>query len=88
MCSFRLLAEETQMEQRALLAEKENRQQLERSLLSEVERLQRQVDIAKQSSEQAAQCGEELHREVCSVYILLSIPQPNFPKGLTCLIVL
>lgn len=57
------------MEQRALLAEKENRQQLERSLLSEVERLQRQVDIAKQSSEQATQCGEELHREVCVLTI-------------------
>lgn len=68
------------MEQRALLAEKENRQQLERSLLSEVERLQRQVDLAKQSSEQAAQCGEELHREVCGVFVLLSIAQPYFPE--------
>lgn len=53
------------MEQRSLIAEKENRQQLERSLMSEVERLQRQVDIAKQSSEQTAQCGEDLQREVC-----------------------
>lgn len=53
------------MEQRSLVAEKESRQQLERSLLSEVERLQRQVDIAKQSSEQTAQCGEDLQREVC-----------------------
>jgi len=60
----RLLAEETQSEQRALLAEREGRHQLERSLLSEVERLQRQVDLAKQTSEHAAQCGEELRREV------------------------
>ncbi|KAK3931153.1 Ras association domain-containing protein 8 [Frankliniella fusca] len=69
---IRLLAEETQMEQRALLTEKENRQQLERSLLSEVERLQRQVDLAKQSSEQTAQCGEDLHREVAALESAIS----------------
>ncbi|KAJ1527546.1 hypothetical protein ONE63_007515 [Megalurothrips usitatus] len=69
---IRLLAEDTQMEQRALIAEKENRQQLERSLLSEVERLQRQVDMAKQSSEQAAQCGEDLHREVAALESAIS----------------
>ncbi|XP_034249012.1 ras association domain-containing protein 8 isoform X2 [Thrips palmi] len=69
---IRLLVEETQMEQRSLVAEKENRQQLERSLLTEVERLQRQVDIAKQSSEQTAQCGEDLQREVAALESAIS----------------
>jgi len=52
------------MEQRSQVRESEDRQSLERSLLGEVERLQREVEQAKQGAEVSAQCGESLKREV------------------------
>lgn len=52
------------MEQRSQVRESEDRQSLERSLLGEVERLQREVEQAKQGTEMSAQCGESLKREV------------------------
>ncbi|XP_066998896.1 ras association domain-containing protein 8 isoform X3 [Anabrus simplex] len=64
---IRLLLEELQMEQRSLVRETEDRQAMERSLLSEVERLQRELEQAKQGAEISAQCGENLKREVTSV---------------------
>lgn len=60
----RLVLEELQLEQRSQVRESEDRQSLERSLLGEVERLQHEVEQAKQGTEMSVQCGESLKREV------------------------
>lgn len=52
------------MEQRCLVRENEDRQSMERSLLSEVERLQHEVERARQGAEMSAQCADNLKREV------------------------
>ncbi|XP_069681074.1 ras association domain-containing protein 8 isoform X2 [Periplaneta americana] len=64
---IRLVLEELQLEQRSQVRESEDRQSLERSLLGEVERLQREVEQARQGAEVSAQCGESLKREVQSL---------------------
>jgi hypothetical protein len=62
-----LVLEELQMEQRSQVRESEDRQSLERSLLGEVERLQRELLQAKQSTDMSTQCSESLKREVSAV---------------------
>ncbi|KDR14204.1 hypothetical protein L798_12005 [Zootermopsis nevadensis] len=64
---IRLVLEELQLEQRSQVRESEDRQSLERSLLGEVERLQHEVEQAKQGTEMSVQCGESLKREVQSL---------------------
>lgn len=64
---IQLVLEELQMEQRSQVRESEDRQSLERSLLGEVERLQRELLQAKQSMEMSTQCSESLKREVQSL---------------------
>jgi hypothetical protein len=64
----RLVLEELQMEQRSQVRESEDRQSLERSLLGEVERLQRELLQAKQGAEMSTQCGESLKREVSGLH--------------------
>jgi len=61
---FRLVLEELQVEQRSQVQESEDRHSLERSFLGEVERLQRELEQAKQGAEMSTQCGESLKREV------------------------
>lgn len=61
---IRLLLEEVQMEERALSRESEERQQMERTLLLEVERLQREVEVAKQGAELAAHSADALRKDV------------------------
>jgi Ras association domain-containing protein 7/8 len=56
--------EELQIEQRSQVQESEDRQSLERSFLGEVERLQREVEQAKQGADMSVQCSESLKREV------------------------
>jgi hypothetical protein len=55
------------MEQRSQVRESEDRQSLERSLVGEVERLQRELVQATQSAEMSTQCSESLKREVSAV---------------------
>ncbi|KAJ9591203.1 hypothetical protein L9F63_002274, partial [Diploptera punctata] len=69
---IRLVLEELQMEQRSQVRETEDRQSLERSLLTEVERLQREVEQAKQGAEMSAQCAESLKREVQTLEAAIS----------------
>lgn len=65
------------MEQRSQVQESEDRQSLERSFLGEVERLQREVEQAKQGTEMSAQCGESLKREV-SVQVDCAVTDDSF----------
>ncbi|GFG29416.1 hypothetical protein Cfor_02617 [Coptotermes formosanus] len=69
---IRLVLEELQVEQRSQVQESEDRQSLERSFLGEVERLQREVEQAKQGTEMSAQCGESLKREVQSLEAVIA----------------
>lgn len=55
------------MEQRSQVRESEDRQSLERSLMGEVERLQRELVQATQSAEMSTQCSDSLKREVSAV---------------------
>lgn len=57
------------MEQRLITRETEDRQSLERSIIHEVERLQRDVEQSKVSFEMTVQRGENFKREV-SIYSL------------------
>jgi hypothetical protein len=65
------------MEQRSQVQESEDRQSLERSFLGEVERLQREVEQAKQGAEMSTQCGESLKREV-SVHVDSAMTDDSF----------
>lgn len=56
--------DELQLEQRAQIRRNESQRSLERSLLAEVERLQREIEIAKQSTELHHLTAETLKREV------------------------
>lgn len=69
---YRLVMEDLQMEQRAQVRRNESQRQLERSLLSEVERLQREIDIAKQSTELHHLTAETLKREVIKYNVICS----------------
>lgn len=64
---IRLLLEDLQVETRAQQQEVESRQDLERGLLIEVERLQRELEQAQHATELSAQCSENLKREVASL---------------------
>lgn len=56
--------DELQLEQRAQIRRNESQRSLERNLLVEVERLQREIEIAKQSTELHHLTAETLKREV------------------------
>jgi len=92
---FRLVLEELQAEQRSQVQESEDRHSLERSFLGEVERLQRELEQAKQGAEMSAQCGESLKREVgvqvdsaatdrSFTYIMLFLVSCNITRVLLC----
>lgn len=61
---IRLVMDELQMEQRALSRRNESRKQMEKSLLIEMERLQRDIELAKQSTELHHLTAETLKKEV------------------------
>lgn len=56
--------EELQLEQRAQSRRNDSRKQLEKSFLVEVERLQKEIEIAKQSTELHHLTAETLKKEV------------------------
>lgn len=56
--------DEIQMEQKLLARESEERDHIERSVLSEVDRLHTQVEQAKRDAEMATQIGDTLRKEV------------------------
>lgn len=64
VCCFRLLMEELQMEQRAQTRRNDSKKQIERSLLVEMERLQRDIDVAKQSTDLHHLTVDTLKKEV------------------------
>lgn len=65
-----------------LARESDERNQIERSMLAEVDRLQLQVEQAKHDAEMAAQIGDTLHKEV--VYLLFFILRNIFQVLLPC----
>lgn len=61
---IRLVMDELQLEQRALSRRNESRRQMEKSLMAEMERLQRDIELAKQSTELHHLTAETLKKEV------------------------
>nr|XP_023015939.1 ras association domain-containing protein 8 [Leptinotarsa decemlineata]XP_023015944.1 ras association domain-containing protein 8 [Leptinotarsa decemlineata] len=64
---IRLLMDELHIEQRSQSRRSESRKQLERNLLLEVERLQKDIELAKQSTDLHHLTAETLKREVASL---------------------
>ncbi|CAH0561296.1 unnamed protein product [Brassicogethes aeneus] len=64
---IRLVMDELQIEQRAHCRRTESRKQLERNLMSEVERLQKDIEVAKQSTELHHITAETLKKEVAAL---------------------
>ncbi|RZC41285.1 ras association domain-containing protein 8, partial [Asbolus verrucosus] len=64
---IRLVMDELQMEQRALCRRNESRKQMEKSLMVEMERLQRDIELAKQSTELHHLTAETLKKEVAAL---------------------
>lgn len=56
--------EEYQVEQRLQMRKSESRKQFEKTLLAEMERLQKDIDMAKQSTELHHLTAETLKKEV------------------------
>ncbi|XP_045480447.1 ras association domain-containing protein 8 [Harmonia axyridis] len=64
---MRLLMEEYQVEQRLQMRKSESRKQFEKTLLAEMERLQKDIDMAKQSTELHHLTAETLKKEVAAL---------------------
>lgn len=64
---IRLLVDEIEIEQQNFNRQYENRQQLERHLMSEVDRLQAEIEIVLQSSENYGKTGDNLKKEVAII---------------------
>ncbi|KAI4463503.1 ras-associating domain containing protein [Holotrichia oblita] len=64
---IRLVMDELQMEQRAQSRRNESRKQMERNLLVEIERIQHDLDLAKQSTELHHLTAEALKKEVATL---------------------
>ncbi|XP_057665025.1 ras association domain-containing protein 8 [Diorhabda carinulata] len=64
---IRLLMDELQLEQRVQSRRAESLKQLERNILTEVERLQKDIELAKQSTDLHHLTAETLKREVASL---------------------
>lgn len=69
---FRLLIDELHLEQRAESRRSESRKQLEQTLLIEIERLQKDIELAKQSTDLHHLTAETLKREVASLETAIS----------------
>ncbi|XP_017884822.1 ras association domain-containing protein 8 [Ceratina calcarata] len=64
---IRLVMEELAIEQHNISRETDERQIMERKIITEVEHLQNEVEQAKRSAELASQCAESLKMEVISL---------------------
>lgn len=64
---YRLVMEELAIEQHNISRETDERQIMERKIITEVEHLQNEVEQAKRSAELASQCAETLKLEVVSL---------------------
>lgn len=67
--SLRLLMDELHLEQRAESRRSESRKQLEHTLLIEIERLQKDIELAKQSTDLHHLTAETLKREVITCFV-------------------
>ncbi|KAF5272569.1 hypothetical protein FQR65_LT04908 [Abscondita terminalis] len=68
---IRLVMEELQLEQRVQSRRNDSRKQLEKSFLAEVERLQKEIEIAKQSTELHHLTAETLKKEVAALELAI-----------------
>lgn len=64
---IRLLMDDIQIEQRALYRQFDSRQQMERHLLNEVERIQTEIEHAVHNSESASKTTDNLKQEVAVI---------------------
>ncbi|KAK9875853.1 hypothetical protein WA026_009640 [Henosepilachna vigintioctopunctata] len=64
---IRLVMDEYQLEQRQQMRKNESRKQFEKTLMAEVERLQKDIDLAKQSTEFHHLTAETLKQEVAAL---------------------
>lgn len=77
---IRILMDELQMEQRNFSRQFENRQQLERHLMGEVDRLQADIDLAISSSEDNIQTADGLKKEVAMIESSISEKKNHLEK--------
>ena len=77
---IRILMDELQMEQRNFSRQFENRQQLERHLMGEVDRLQADIDLAISSSEDNIQTADGLKKEVALIESSISEKKNHLEK--------
>ena len=77
---IRILMDELQMEQRNFSRQFENRQQLERHLMGEVDRLQADIDLAISSSEDNIQTADGLKMEVAMIESSISEKKNHLEK--------
>lgn len=77
---IRILMDELQMEQRNFSRQFENRQQLERHLMGEVDRLQADIDLAISSSEDNIQTADGLKMEVALIESSISEKKNHLEK--------
>lgn len=61
--------DELQLEQRAIVRRNESRKQMERNLLVEMERLQNDLELAKQGTDMHQMTADTLRKEVCLLLI-------------------
>lgn len=73
--------DELHMEQRSQSRRMESRKQLERNLLAEVERLQKDIELAKQSTDLHHLTAETLKREVRISSLFKQIPWKTRSSG-------
>uniref|UniRef100_A0A336LJN0 CSON006309 protein n=1 Tax=Culicoides sonorensis TaxID=179676 RepID=A0A336LJN0_CULSO len=69
---IRLLMDEIHLEQRCLSQELNNRQQIERHLMHEVERIQSEIDMATKHSEMSSKTAENLKKDVTCIESAIS----------------
>ncbi|KAF5277602.1 hypothetical protein FQA39_LY06095 [Lamprigera yunnana] len=68
---IRLVMEELQLEQRVQSRRNDSRKQLEKSFLAEVEHLQKEIELAKQSTELHHLTAETLKKEVAALEVAI-----------------
>ncbi|ERL91921.1 hypothetical protein D910_09244 [Dendroctonus ponderosae] len=68
---IRLLMDELQLEQRMSSKKHETRKQVERSILMELERIQKDIELAKQSTDMHHLTAEDLKKEVAQLEVCI-----------------
>lgn len=69
---IRLLMDEIHLEQRCISQEFNNRQQMERHLMHEMERIQTDIDMASQTSEMSGKAAENLKKDVAGIEMAIA----------------